>query len=72
MVASAAKTAGSQFFLELVAHPEMNHHLTVFGRVVKGQSGVDNITQGRTNMRFGRFGKAIPGDVLVSARIVRP
>jgi peptidyl-prolyl cis-trans isomerase A (cyclophilin A) len=71
MVESAANTAGSQFFLELAAHPEMNHHLTVFGRVVNGQHGIDSITQGRTNMRFGRFGKAIPGDVLVSARVVR-
>ena len=71
MVASAANTAGSQFFLELAAHPEMNHHVTVFGRVVNGQRGVDRITQGRTNMRFGRFGKAIPGDVLVSARVIR-
>jgi cyclophilin family peptidyl-prolyl cis-trans isomerase len=70
MVASAANTAGSQFFMELAAHPEMNHHLTVFGRVVNGQPGVDRITQGRTNMRFGRFGKAIPGDVLVSASVV--
>jgi cyclophilin family peptidyl-prolyl cis-trans isomerase len=71
MVARAANTAGSQFFIELAPHPEMNHHITVFGRVVSGQSGVDRVTQGRTNMRFGRFGKAIPGDLLVSATVVR-
>jgi peptidyl-prolyl cis-trans isomerase B (cyclophilin B) len=71
MVESAAHTAGSQFFIELVPHPEMNHHLTVFGRVVRGQEGVDRITLGRTNMRFGRFGKNIPGDLLVRAEVVR-
>ena len=70
MVESAANTAGSQFFIELVPHPEMNHHLTVFGRVVDGQDGIDRITPGRTNMRFGRFGKSIPGDLLVRARVV--
>jgi len=70
MVESAANTAGSQFFIELVPHPEMNHHLTVFGRVVRGQEGVDRITPGRTNMRFGRFGKNIPGDQLVKAEVV--
>lgn len=71
MVESTAHTAGSQFFIELVPHPEMNQHLTVFGRVVKGQDGVDRITAGRTNQRFGRFGKAIPGDLLVRADVVR-
>ena len=71
MVESAANTAGSQFFIELVPHPEMNHHLTVFGRVVRGQEGVDRITPGRTNQRFGRFGKIIPGDLIVRARVIR-
>jgi peptidyl-prolyl cis-trans isomerase B (cyclophilin B) len=71
MVESAAHTAGSQFFIELVPHPEMNHHLTVFGRVARGQDGVDRITSGRTNMRFGRFGKIIPGDLLVRAEVIR-
>jgi peptidyl-prolyl cis-trans isomerase B (cyclophilin B) len=71
MVESAAHTAGSQFFIELVPHPEMNQHLTVFGRVVRGQEGVDRITPGRTNQRFGRFGKNIPGDLLVRADVIR-
>jgi cyclophilin family peptidyl-prolyl cis-trans isomerase len=71
MVESAAHTAGSQFFIELVPHPEMNHHLTVFGRVVRGQEGVDRVTSGRTNQRFGQFGKTIPGDVLVQAVVIR-
>jgi cyclophilin family peptidyl-prolyl cis-trans isomerase len=71
MVESAAHTAGSQFFIELVPHPEMNHHLTVFGRVVKGQEGVDRITSGRTNLHFGKFGKPIPGDVIVRAEVIR-
>jgi cyclophilin family peptidyl-prolyl cis-trans isomerase/Flp pilus assembly protein TadD len=71
MVESAAHTAGSQFFIELVPHPEMNHHLTVFGRVARGQEGVDRVTSGRTNQRFGRFGKTIPGDVLVRAVVIR-
>jgi peptidyl-prolyl cis-trans isomerase B (cyclophilin B) len=71
MVESAANTAGSQFFIELVPHPEMNHHITVFGRVVRGQDAVDRITPGRTNQRFGRFGKIIPGDLIVRARVLR-
>jgi cyclophilin family peptidyl-prolyl cis-trans isomerase len=71
MVESAANTAGSQFFIELVPHAEMNHHITVFGRVVRGQEAVDRITPGRTNQRFGRFGKIIPGDLIVRARVVR-
>jgi len=54
-----------------VPHPEMNHHLTVFGRVVEGQEGVDRITAGRTNHLFGRFGKTIPGDLLVKAEVIR-
>jgi hypothetical protein len=32
---------------------------------------LDRITLGRTNMRFGRFGKNIPGDLLVRAEVVR-
>jgi cyclophilin family peptidyl-prolyl cis-trans isomerase len=71
MVESAANTAGSQFFIELVPHPEMNHHITVFGRVVRGQEAVDRITPGRTNQRFGRFGKIVPGDLIVRARVLR-
>ena len=71
MVQSGANTGGSQFFIELIPHPEMNRHLTVFGRVVSGQHGVDRITAGRTNMQFGRFGKIIPGDLLLRAEVIR-
>lgn len=71
MVETAPHTAGSQFFIEPVPHPEMNHRLTVFGRVIRGQDGVDRITRGRTNLRVGRFGKTIPGDLLVRAEVIR-
>ncbi len=64
-------TAGSQFFVTLVPHPEFNGHFTVFGRVIRGQEVLDQITPGRTNLRVGHMGKIIPGDVLLKAEVVR-
>jgi cyclophilin family peptidyl-prolyl cis-trans isomerase len=61
MVESAERnTAGSQFFIELVPHPEMNHHITVFGRVVPGQEGVDRITAGARTCGSDDSEKIIP------------
>ena len=71
MVATGPHTAGSQFLIALVPHPAFDHHLTAFGRVIRGQEGVDRITAGRTNFRVGQFGKAIPGDLLVRAEVIR-
>jgi peptidyl-prolyl cis-trans isomerase A (cyclophilin A) len=71
MVATGPNTAGSQFFVTLVPHPEFNRHFTVFGRVLRGQEVLDRITPGRTNLRVGHMGKIIPGDVLVKAEVVR-
>jgi cyclophilin family peptidyl-prolyl cis-trans isomerase len=71
MVQPGPNAAGSQFFIELIPHPEMNGRLTVFGRVVTNQLGIDRITPGRTHLRFGRFGKIIPGDLLVRADVIQ-
>jgi cyclophilin family peptidyl-prolyl cis-trans isomerase len=71
MVETGPHKAGSQFLIGLVPHPEFDHHLTAFGRVIRGQEGVDRITSGRTNLHVGQFGKAIPGDLLVRADVVR-
>jgi cyclophilin family peptidyl-prolyl cis-trans isomerase len=71
MVATGPHTAGSQFLIALVPHPTFDRHFTAFGRVIRGQEGVDRITAGRTNFRVGQFGKAIPGDLLVRAEVIR-
>ena len=71
MVSTGPNTAGSQFFITLVPHPEFNGHFTVLGRVIRGQEVLDQVTTGRTNLRVGHMGKIIPGDVLVKAEVVR-
>ena len=71
MVATGPQTAGSQFLIALVPHPTFAHRLTAFGRVIRGQEGVDRITPGRTNLRVGQSGKPIPGDLLVRAEVIR-
>src|SRR5207245_1086997 len=71
MVETAPHTAGSQFLIAVTAHPAFDRHLTAFGRVIRGQEGVDRITVGRTNSRVGRSGKIIPGDLLVRAEVIR-
>jgi cyclophilin family peptidyl-prolyl cis-trans isomerase len=71
MVETAPRTAGSQFLIAVTAHPAFDHHLTAFGRVFRGQEGIDRITVGRTNLRVGRSGKIIPGDLLVRAEVMR-
>jgi peptidyl-prolyl cis-trans isomerase B (cyclophilin B) len=68
---TAPNSAGSQFFLCLAPQPEMNGHFTVFGRVLQGQDAIDRITRGRTTRDLGHHGKIIPGDLLVSAEVVR-
>jgi hypothetical protein len=49
----------------------MDGHYTVFGRIIKGQEVADRITSGRTSRLIGRFGKIIPGDLLVRAETIR-
>ena len=71
MVDTGPHTAGSQFFITLVPRPEMDGRFTVFGRVIRGQDVVDGITPGRTNRQVGRFGRIIPGDLLVWATVLR-
>ena len=71
MVETGPHTASSQFFIALVPGPEFNGHFTAFGRVIRGQEVVDRITPGRTNLKVGKFGKAIPGDLLVRAQVIR-
>jgi cyclophilin family peptidyl-prolyl cis-trans isomerase len=71
MVETSPHTASSQFFIMLVPGPEFNGHFTAFGRVIRGQEVVDQITPGRTNLKVGKFGKAIPGDLLVHAQVIR-
>ena len=63
--------AGSQFFITLVAAPEFDGNSTAFGRVIRGQDVLDQVTQGRTNHEVGEFGKIIPGDLIVRAEVVR-
>lgn len=63
--------AGSQFFITLVAAPEFDGNSTAFGRVIRGQEVLDQITEGRTNHEVGEFGKIIPGDLIVRAEVVR-
>jgi peptidyl-prolyl cis-trans isomerase B (cyclophilin B) len=64
-------TASTRFFMTLTPQPGMNGHFTVFGRIIKGQEVADRITLGRTSRLVGRFGKIIPGDLLVRAETVR-
>ena len=71
MVQNGANTAGSQFFISLIAQPELRGRVTVFGRVIRGQEVADQITRGRTNRSVGSFGKIIPGDLLVRAEVIR-
>lgn len=63
--------AGSQFFITLVAAPEFDGNSTAFGRVIRGQNVLDQVTEGRTNRDVGEFGKIIPGDLIVRAEVVR-
>ncbi len=63
--------AGSQFFITLVAAPEFDGNSTAFGRVIRGQEVLDQVTEGRTNREVGEFGKIIPGDLIVRAEVVR-
>jgi cyclophilin family peptidyl-prolyl cis-trans isomerase len=71
MVNTGPHTAGSQFFITLVPKPGMNGHFTVFGRVIEGQGAIDRITPGRTTREVGRYGKIVPGDLLVRAKVIR-
>jgi cyclophilin family peptidyl-prolyl cis-trans isomerase len=71
MVNNGPHTTGSRFFLTLVPMPEMDGAYTVFGRVLKGQAVVDRITRGRTNLQLGRYGRLIPGDLLLRAEVLR-
>jgi cyclophilin family peptidyl-prolyl cis-trans isomerase len=64
-------TTGCQFSINLVPMHEMDGRYTVFGRVLKGQEVIDRITPGRTNPEVGRFGRIIPGDLLVRAEVLR-
>ena len=70
-VQNAPGRAGSQFFITLVASPEFDGYSTAFGRVVRGQEVLDQVTEGRTNRQVGQFGKIIPGDLIVRAEVVR-
>jgi cyclophilin family peptidyl-prolyl cis-trans isomerase len=71
MLEQSPGTAGSQFFIELIPHPQMDGHVTVFGRVIRGLEGVDRMTPGRTNLKIGGYGKIIPGDLVVRAEVIR-
>jgi len=71
MINAGPGTSGSQFFITLIPIMDFNGRFTAFGRVIAGQDVVDAITQGRTSSRIGHFGRAIPGDVIVQAEILR-
>jgi cyclophilin family peptidyl-prolyl cis-trans isomerase len=71
VVNTGPDTAGSQFYITLVPLPDMDGKFTVFGRVIEGQEVIDRITQGRTNPEVGRYGRLIPGDLLVRAEVIR-
>jgi cyclophilin family peptidyl-prolyl cis-trans isomerase len=71
MVQNAPGGAGSQFFITLVPAPEFDGYSTAFGRVIKGQEVLDQVTEGRTNRNVGSFGKIIPGDLITRAEVVR-
>lgn len=70
-VQNGPRRAGSQFLISLTPSPEFDGRSTVFGRVIRGQEVIDQITEGRTNRAVGQFGKIIPGDQLVSVEIIR-
>ncbi len=63
--------AGSQFFITLISSPQFDGNSTAFGRVIKGQEVLDQITQGRTDPEGGDSAATIPGDLLVRAEVVR-
>jgi cyclophilin family peptidyl-prolyl cis-trans isomerase len=71
LVNNGPKTTGCQFFITLVPIREMDGQFTVFGRVIKGQEVIDRITPGRTNRQVGRYGRIIPGDLLLRAEVIR-
>jgi cyclophilin family peptidyl-prolyl cis-trans isomerase len=73
MVNHGPHTAGSQFFLALAPNRGKDGVCTVFGRVLKGQDIIDRITRGRTTpeIDLGRSIPVIPGDLLVSAEVLR-
>jgi cyclophilin family peptidyl-prolyl cis-trans isomerase len=65
-------TAGSQFFITLAPKRDKDGLCTVFGRVIKGQEVIDRITTGRTTSEIDAGGiPIIPGDLLVSAEVLR-
>jgi len=70
-VQNGPKKSGSQFFITLIPSPEFDGNSTAFGRVIKGQDVIDQVTEGRTNREVGQFGKIIPGDRIVHAEVVR-
>jgi cyclophilin family peptidyl-prolyl cis-trans isomerase len=70
MLNAGPGTAGSQFFISIAPVSQMNGRFTIFGRVIKGQEAVDNITLGRNSPKVGQFGKIIPGDILVKAEVL--
>jgi cyclophilin family peptidyl-prolyl cis-trans isomerase len=71
MVSLGPHTTSTRFFMTLAPQPGMDGHCTVFGRILKGQEVADRITPGRTSRRVGRFGRIIPGDLLVRAETIR-
>jgi peptidyl-prolyl cis-trans isomerase B (cyclophilin B) len=71
MANTGPNSAGSRFFITLVPQPRMDGHFTVFGRVITGQEAVERITQGRTHPEVARFGRIIPGDLIVRAEVIR-
>lgn len=68
---SISMRPGGQFLMMLTPAPDFNGRVTAFGRVLKGQDVVDQVTRGRTSREIGDFGKIIPGDILVHAEVVR-
>lgn len=68
-------SAGSQFFIVHQDSPHLDHHYTVFGRVVEGIEVVDAITKVAID-KYGRYGprdRPYPKDVRIeSIRMARP
>jgi len=67
----APHTAGSQFLFALSPQPGMDGNFTAFGRVIKGQNVIDAITIGSTYPKRDERERIIPGDLLVSAKVLR-